>query len=455
MGQVCSPKDDQTENHSNVEVDVSTDKFSTVISEYVAENEELKRQLDKYKNENERKKEHEERAKKNEKVMNELSAMRALLESKNQELVKDRLEAALLFKATSMLAVESSSKLCIQGNLRYKYRSMTKSWKVQHVEVHIHEGELETNDLIAGRVLILYSDSKEAQTFNRWWVNSVVVDESATNDLTFTVRASRKGSEKELVFQCENIEEKNKWIKSIERALAQVKVTDDFTSKLFSMSLEFKEKKLGFRVAESVIDESEFDYKKNDEDAKWPVNFSYDVQENIEEKDLVIAERVVGKVENLNEEAKSKEIESRDTVEDPPCKLTVCTILNESLTAAGLTENCVVSAINGNVIVGKTFPQQLELLLNTPRPITLTFTGQKTFKQKSFDKQGYSSILSELVAYGENAAKKAFYELVKGTTFEKELESSNDQTAAISALLNNQQKLLAVLQSRNVQEMEL
>jgi len=475
MGQVCSPGEDNTEKYSDAEQDdtekdsdaeLQVDKFSNIINEYHAKNEELQRQLDEFKNENdEKKKEREERARRNEKVVRELNAMRVLLEIKNQALVRERLEAALLSRATSMLAIESTSKLCIEGNLKYNYRAVAKFSKLKYVEIHLFESELDSHGFKAGYVMLLYSDSKGAQSSNRCQVISVAADESAANEQIFSIKVLIKDTEKELVFECESIEEKRKWKKSIETALDHVKDTYDNMHKLFTLNIEFPKQQLGFRVAESIIEEGQFVGNLIEDDEKVPglSKNEHEITETNVEKVLENTEKVVNSAEkvlqikeNEDEQVKVKnKASSPATTGEKPCLLLVCDVLDENLITAGLKENCVVRAVNDTTIIGRTFSQQLELLTTMQRPIKITFTGPNYLKQQSVQKQGYSSILNELVTDGKNAVKKAFDELVRGTLFEKELQESNDQTATISALLANQRRLLAVLQNVNVLEMEL
>jgi len=168
--------------------------------------------------------------------------------------------------------------------------------------------------------------------------------------------------------------------------------------------------------------------------------------------------RYPGKVAKDLEEVNKKltaEDQKKDDVLEPPCELKVLKIIDEDLSAAGLEENCMLKEINGIPLVGMVYSKQIELLKTTPRPFTITFTGQKFLKKKAKLQDDYASILKELVADKENAVKKAFQELIKGTQFESDLQNSRDQIGTIKALLADERRLLALVRNLTVQEIEL
>jgi len=136
--------------------------------------------------------------------------------------------------------------------------------------------------------------------------------------------------------------------------------------------------------------------------------------------------------------------------QEKPCELIVRMINDESLRDAGLTVDCVVSAINGLKMRGLTYTKQVGLFSSTPKPFTITF-----IKKRFNDQTAFPGILKELVSDGDNAVKTAFYELVKGTPFGMELDKSENKAAAIAELLSNQRRLTAVLHNTIVQEAEL
>jgi len=245
------------------------------------------------------------------------------------------------------------------------------------------------------------------------------------------------------VFECETEEQRNEWVSCITNALAEVKCTYEKMHEEFSLKLEFAKEKMGIRVEEYILDYAEIDEKvietpDNDEDVKT---------ENVSQKETEKgdADEAAGS-DNQEEEQKSNEL---------PCQLVVNNVKDKDLAANGLVENCLVIAINDTKLVGMVYSEQLKLLTTTPKPFMLTFTGKNFLRQQGSQKYGYTSILKELVADGENSVKNAFYELVKGTPFEQELQSSDDQVTTITDLLGNQRRLMALLQNVQVQEVEL
>merc|ERR1712060_175542 len=132
-----------------------------------------------------------------------------------------------------------------------------------------------------------------------------------------------------------------------------------------------------------------------------------------------------------------------------PCELIVRQIVDKDLYGSGIQQNSVVSAINDTPLIGKTRSEQFLLLSETPKPFTLTFTGQKDGKS-SFRKDGYFSILKLLVEFEDDEIKSSFRDMVKGTLIEKELNSSSDKSATISSLLNNQLRLVDLLLGMNI-----
>merc|ERR1719285_1290579 len=339
--------------------------------------------------------------------------MKTLMETKNKALVRGRLEAALLSKATSLLADNSSTRQYMKGELKHHYRTgITKALtkKDKWVEIYMIEGELEANDYKPGCVMLMYANAKDGQTSNRCWILDLTVDESQ-KDLIFTVHVHAEGSTKDLVFECETEEQR------------------------------------GIRVEEYILDFTEVD-EKVIESPETPDNDEDGKTENVSDKETEEgdADKVLSSDNQEREEQNSKEL---------PCQLVVNNVKDKDLAAAGLVENCLVIAINDTKLVGMLYSEQLKLLTTTPKPFVLTFTGKNFLRQQSSQKYGYTSILKELVADGENSVKNAFYELVKGTPFEQELQSSDDQVTTITDLLGNQRRLMALLQNVQVQEVEL
>jgi len=137
-----------------------------------------------------------------------------------------------------------------------------------------------------------------------------------------------------------------------------------------------------------------------------------------------------------------------DRKHERPCELVVEAIHDKNLIFHGLVENAIVLKMNDTTLKGMSFSQQFDILRTSKRPLTLTFIGKNYLKSSSINTSAYSSILKALVAEEKNDVQAVFNELVKGTSFGKELESSGeDCTATIKALLSNRGRLITLLQN--------
>jgi len=464
MGASCGPGAyEENAEEKNIDMEEkpveAKNKFAGIINDYQAENERLKGELDDLKTQNvEWLQEREQKAKLNEDVIVELTDMKCLLDMQKRAIVRGHLEAALHSKATAMLSLESKTRLLMEGEL--KHHNKKRSKKKKFAEIHLSAGEVLTNDFKAGNVVMTYSDKKDAQTSNRCHVLGVVVEKANKKEFPFTIRASVEGVRKEITFSCEKELLRDKWTRAIKEALAEVVSVYDDMHSTFTLKLVFAKEKIGIRVEESLIsdisDEKKekvsFEKPKAKEDAKKSrVGEAVKALENVA-KDL---EKAVEASEDKDKPKVNDDQKEEVKSEEKPCELLVTNISDDDLTAAGLQVNCIVREINSKKLTGMRYSEQLGLLMTTPKPYILTFTGQNFLKHKAEAKHGYLSIMKELVADGDNAVKKAFNDLIGGTPFEKELEASNDKKATIQKLLSNQQRLMALLQNFKVQEIDL
>jgi len=467
MGGTCSPEQNETKNDNEEKLPETLERadsnvsenFTKVINDYQADNEKLRKQLEELKNKNqEGTTDHEEKARQNEEVMKELATMKKILEQKDRALVRGQLEAALRSKATTMRSIESKTRLCMEGNLKHHKTGLTKSKKVKHVELLLTEGELLTNEYKAGCVTLTYAESKGAQTAKRCQVLDVLVDESKSSEVTIELNVCAEGALKQIVFSAENGDKRDEWLKCISSALKEVRSTWEQMNAEFTLQLIFTKDKIGLRVEGIDVDKIEYDVEAKEAADKVEGAMRTAARElEIEQKKAEeYPEEVVKELEQANVEAIAKdEQEEEQKKQEKPCELMVTKILDVDLIKAGLFENCVMRKINDTALIGMVYSDQIELLRCTPKPFTITFTGKNFVKKKGAPTHAYFSILKELVADGENSVKKAFHELVKGTPFETELQSSINQAATIEALLSDQRRLMALLQNLPVQEMEL
>jgi hypothetical protein len=462
MGGACSAA--KIDDTNEIIVDVESQKtrdpsqtFSHVIQDYQQKNEKLRQELDQLKTKKEEGViEREEKARQNEEVIKELAEMKENLELKYIALTKGRLETALRCKVSTMCETEPTTKLCIKGNLKKCYNRMglSKSKKDKWVEVYVYEGKLMSTGFKAGYVMLEYSDYKDAQIVHRYHISQVFSDDSQSKEV-FSLKVFNESSEKELIFMCQNVDEKNEWVRKIRVAFDEVRSEWTSMHETFTVTIEFTKESIGLKVEERVID----NYEGEEKIIERAENYIDKIE--IVDKNPLGHEEISqgGKLEYqhtvFNSPAVPYESGNLDMQQEEPCKLIVSEILDDDLSAAGLEVNCVMTAINDIRLVGLTYTKQINLVKTTPKPFKITFTGEKFLKKKPVLEHGYQSILKELVADGDNAVKKAFQELIKGTLFETELNKSSNQANTITALLTDQRKLMALLQNLTVQEMEL
>jgi len=448
-----------------------SESFSKLIQNYQDENAKLKQELETRKAEN--KASYETKTKQNEEVMKELNEMKMQLEKKDVALAKGRLEAALRSKATKMRAVDTTTRMCFKGNLQQR-SGFSKTKKVKWVEVFVFEpkaDEFEQADVFEpGYVMLTYSDNKDSQATNRVKVLEVIPDKVNSSKLvTLSLKVSSEGNEKVLEFICENDDEKKIWRESILNAMDEVQRAFERQFEPAPLTIEFSKERIGIRVEERAIQDNGYELKSGDlHFSPQTTNFSlakemgqiYDVKasDSLSKNPATIPEKeVVGAAnEQIPKDLSSRTLDDLPFYGELPCELFVTNIIDEELKAKGLQENFILRSINDIRLIGMTYTEQITLMKTTKKPYTITFIGRNFQKKKSVQKNGYVSILNELVADGDNAAKKAFQELIKGTKFESELNQSDSRADAITALLGNQRRLMALLQNLpSAQEEEL
>jgi len=443
MGGTCSPEQNETQNENE------KSSFTKLINDYQTDNERLKQQLEKLISRNqEGTTEHQEKAKQNEEVMKELAAMKKILEQKDRALVKGQLEAVLRSKATTMLSIEPKTRLCMEGTMRHHGSGLTKSKKVKHVEVLLTEGEWLTTEYKAGFVMLTYAESKGSKTAKRCQVLEVILNKYKSYEVILQLNVLAEGALKQIAFTCETGDNKDEWVKCITDALNEVRTTWELMNEEFTVMLDVTKEKIGMRVEAIFADEIEHYVKEKEGSDKFERTMRKAARDDVVEENK---EQVYPEVNTI---AKDAQVEEQIKLVKP-CALMVQKILDEDLVKEGLFENCIVSKINDTDLVGMVWSDQIDLLKSTPKPFTITFTGKNFVKKKGAPTHVYFSILKELVADGANEVKKAFHDLVKGTSFETELQCSINQGATIEALLSDQRRLMALLQNLPVQEMEL
>jgi len=334
MGAICAPgEQDENAEEENIDMEEgneeASEKFAKIINDYQMENERLQGELDDLKTQNvEGLQEREQKAKLNEEVVRELNEMKDLLDRQRRAIVRGRLEAALHSKATSMLSLESKSRLFMEGELRHHYKKRSK--KNKFAEIHVFGGEVLANDFKAGYVVMTYSDKKDAQTSNRCHVLDVAEEKANSKEFAFTIKASIEGARKEITFSCEKKELRDKWMRAIKDALAEVKIVYDDMHSTFTLKLKFSKEKMGIRVEESLItcisDEKEekvsVDKPKEEKEKKSKEAEAVKAIEKVAEDLGKAVEACEDKVKPKAKDDKKEEVKS----EEKPCELLVTNI---------------------------------------------------------------------------------------------------------------------------------
>jgi len=431
MGNTCAPsKPDESSQPADVDVKEEevikptgqpSEKLTSIINTYQAENERMLQELEKMKNKDEEDREARKlQAEKNDKMVRELSEMRALMQQKDRALMKHRLEAALHSKATSIVTSEAVTKLLKAGNMqKLKGRKSKNKSKVQWVEIYLHSAQATPEGVNKGSLQLTFADNKDARLANRCQILQVKQEENVGAKFkgkAILLDVFSSGEDSQIVLACDDEKSMEDWIEVCNEGLAIIE--EEFGSLQMEadvfFDVEISKPKLGIRVEEKSIE----------------------IGSGVDEK---VAEAANGVDVAIEAEEKEK-----------PCELVVKTITEESLIASGLTPDCVVSAINGTNIRGMPYTKQIGLFESTKKPFKITFLRRKAAYRTAFP-----GILKELVSDGDNEVKSTFYELVKGTQFGIELDESEDKTATITELLSNQRRLTALLQNTRIQEAEL
>jgi len=81
---------------------------------------------------------------------------------------------------------------------------------------------------------------------------------SDVNDQIFSISVRVDGGEKELVFDCIDKENKDLWVNVCKYGLAQIDQEWEYMTTAFSVDIEFRKEKLGFRVRELILDPKSF-----------------------------------------------------------------------------------------------------------------------------------------------------------------------------------------------------
>merc|ERR1719233_2088406 len=253
--------------------------------------------------------------------MEELAAMRALVEEKNRALVKHQLEAALHSKATSLVTSESVAKLLKEGTLEKFTRSRkAKKAKEKWVQIEMHTCQNTEDGFERGHILLIYSDTKDSQLSTRCTIISVDGDGTNVGDKytgrNFLVQAIVGRENKEIVFACDDEEMKKEWVGALNRGLLQIDEEEKEMNKPLFLKVEFSKEKLGIRVEENVLESK---------------------QNNLEKEEKVATERSdVSKEEQKAETTKGADTEG--------CELVVKKITDNDLYKAGLVLDSIIIA---------------------------------------------------------------------------------------------------------------
>jgi len=406
----CAPDDLKLEmEQGNMDQARPTGKFTEMVNSYQAEYERLKKEVEELR-QKEAEEKHNKQAMRSHEIKEEVSATRARLESKEQEIIGHQLIAALHSKAISMAETESITKALKAGHVEKFGRASKSSAKPMWVELTFHSADPTECSVNKAYLMLTYSSIMGSQLVKRCRVVRLGKDNETQSSFSAFVIMSR--AEREVVFTCKDDQTRDSWVQAFQEGLKEVeldwhkhKTVNGYTV----LELEFWKSTLGIRVEEKV--------NKNDEETK---------------------------LADLDVESKTQ------VAHGNPCDLEVTAVNDESLFESGLTRNYIVSAINGQNMRGVNYFKQVEHLHNTKRPFTLTFLRNTEVNQIA-----HSGILEKLLAEGDNAVKAAFYDLVEGHEFAKELDESHDKATTIADLLADQSRLIALLQNTSIDPVEI
>jgi len=350
-------------------------------------------------------------------VLEQLITLKALLKTKQKAQVQHQLEAALHSRATSLVSTQSFRKLFKAGYVEKFGEPESSLARPKWVELNFHSAEATECRVNKGKLMLSWADTKVSHSLKRCRV--VRMGESDSQMMmhkSFSVILLMSGSVKEIVFGCKDEETMQSWVqafsdgfKNVKMDLNRHKTVNDYSI----IEVEVRKKKLGIRVKEKL--------------------------QGV----------VLSKMKSLNWEdidSKTQELSMTTPGGSPrgwnPCDLEVTAVNDQALFASGLTENSILSAINGQNLRGMAYYKQLEHLNSTERPYTLTF-----LKKIDGQKIAFPRIIQELLADGDNEVKSAAYDLVKGSKFARELDESKDKAAVIAEMLANRQRLMDVLEN--------
>jgi len=432
MGNTCAPdnRDDGLLEIDPANMDQArpSAKFEKIINSYQVEYEKMKREVEELRNQEAEEKRNVQ-SMQNDEIMEEVMSLKALLESKERETVQHQLEVALHSKVASMIKPIYVTKKLKAGHIEKFGRAGKSKAKPKWVELNYHSGEATERRVTKAHLMLTYSDSKSSQLVNRCKVLGLSDEgeEKAEEGTCLSVIVMMSGAERKFILTCKNDLERDSWVQAFKDGFKEVdldlhkhKTANDYTV----IEVEFRKAKLGIRVEEK---ETELGF------GAWPTERS--------------------KAENkTEEEVQTPTPRSPKTPRTPrtpvrggkPCDLEVTEVKDKSLFASGLDVNYIVSAINGQNLRGMAYFKQVEHLNSTKRPFTLTFV------KKTVEHVAYAEMLSKLVEPGDNEIKSAFYNLVNGSEFAKELDESEDKAATIAKLLDDSERLTCVLQKTRV-----
>jgi len=183
---------------------------------------------------------------------------------------------------------------------------------------------------------------------------------SDVNDQIFSISVRVDGGEKELVFDCIDKENKDLWVNVCKYGLAQIDQEWEYMTTAFSVDIEFRKEKLGFRVRELILDQKccveaacDFAVDKPEDSTHVESEFvtgDSNPTEETDEKAVVeqsdaSSNDVDQKKSVCDEEYETVEIESVDVSEiqndkeyERPCELLVTELIDKDLFLHGLVK---------------------------------------------------------------------------------------------------------------------
>jgi len=299
-----------------------------ILNSYTAKNEELEKQNEQLKI---------DAGSDSTKLQDELQKMKDMLAQKDKELEEKgtqlseeeariarlKLQARLHDAEAKLLVDSQRATTLIEGNLLKFLKGGKGKPTAKKVEVMERSGEIVENGWTPGQLILSYAETPTEMT--RMHITKVIDGAEAVRGSDYDGRTFSLVTEpnaKVIAFACESADDKAKWFKTLSDAMERFEKETRNMNSIFTFTMEFKERPLGFRVEERFL---------------------------------------------TGNDGKEVEVLMVTKIQDT----------HEHLRKQGLVEGLVVTACNDIDFIPLTYAKKLEIIKGTEYPLKLTFEGKK------------------------------------------------------------------------------